>query len=98
MKLLENTSLRLPGTTPVQPRRLDHRFPLATIAEIVAAYEAGSSTNQLCKQYGLSKGSMMKILRDHGVQTRFQPMTKSEINQAAQLYEAIMTPAARQAA
>lgn len=30
----------------------------------------------------------MKILRDHGVQTRFQPMSKSEIDRAVRLYEA----------
>ncbi|MEW1735872.1 helix-turn-helix domain-containing protein [Nocardia beijingensis] len=73
---------------PAKPRRIDHRFNQDAIAEIVAAYREGASTNQLCKQYSISKGSLMKILREHGVQTRFQPMTKDEINEAARLYEA----------
>ncbi|MFD3431235.1 helix-turn-helix domain-containing protein, partial [Nocardia fluminea] len=88
VQLLDTTSPRQPGTTPVRPRRLDHRFTPDAIAEIAAAYESGSSTNQLCKQYGISKGSLLKILGDHGVQTRFQPMTRAEITHAAALYEA----------
>ncbi|WP_245663734.1 helix-turn-helix domain-containing protein [Nocardia arthritidis] len=86
-RLLETTSPRPPGTTPVQPRRIAHHFTQDTIAEIVDAYREGASTNQLCKQHGISKGSLLKLLDEHGVQTRFQPMTKDEINQAARLYE-----------
>lgn len=71
---------------PTSP--IAHRFTQDTIAEIVAGYREGASTNQLCKQHGISKGSLLKILDEHGVQTRFQPMTKDEINQAARLYEA----------
>ncbi|MGQ4615174.1 helix-turn-helix domain-containing protein [Nocardia sp. R7R-8] len=88
MKILDTTSPRPPATTPIRPRRLDQRFAPETLAEIAALYESGSSSNQLCKQYDLSKGSLMKILQDHGVQTRFQSMTTDEITQAAKLYEA----------
>lgn len=88
VRLVETTPPRQPGATAVQPRRLDHRFTPAAIAEIVAFYESGSSTNQLCKQYGLSKGSLLKILDEHGVKTRFQPMTPGEIAHAAALDEA----------
>ncbi|MFD4401123.1 helix-turn-helix domain-containing protein [Nocardia sp. NPDC058499] len=39
-------------------------------------------------QYDLSKGSLMKILQDHGIETRFQSMTTDEIDQAVDLYRA----------
>lgn len=71
---------------PPQPHRIDRRLPPNTIAQIVDSYRSGASTNQLCKQYGLSKGSMMKVLRDHDVPTRFQPMTSDEIDSAVALY------------
>ncbi|MBF6231299.1 hypothetical protein [Nocardia farcinica] len=68
-KLLHTASPRPSATTPIRPRHLDQRFAPETLAEIAASYECGSSTNQLCKQYDLSKGSLMKILQDHGIKT-----------------------------
>ncbi|WP_067475173.1 helix-turn-helix domain-containing protein [Nocardia amamiensis] len=58
------------GGSTVQPRRLNRRLSPATIAELVGAYRSGTSTNKLCEQYGLSKGSLMKILQEHGVRMR----------------------------
>jgi hypothetical protein len=72
--------------TKIQNRRLDRRLSPGTIAELVAAYRIGTSTNQLCRGYQLSKGSMLKILADHGVAMRYQPMTDTEINQAVRLH------------
>ncbi|PKV98745.1 hypothetical protein [Nocardia fluminea] len=72
---------------PAKPRRNDHRFTPTAITEI-ADYREGASSNQLCKQYGLSKDSLVKILREHGIQTRLQPMTQDEVDRAAALYEA----------
>ncbi|MEU2257714.1 helix-turn-helix domain-containing protein [Nocardia xishanensis] len=70
----------------VRPRRLDRRLCAATIAEVVEGYEGGSSTNLLCERYGLSKGGRLKILQEHGVQMRNQPMTDEEIDWAERLY------------
>ncbi|WP_330254208.1 hypothetical protein OG874_06495 [Nocardia sp. NBC_00565] len=52
----------------------------------VEGYREGSSTNQLCERYDLSKGGLLKILREHGVQMRNQPMTEDEIDWAVRLY------------
>jgi transposase-like protein len=70
----------------IQTRRLDRRLSPDTIAELVAAYHSGSSTNQLCWRYGISKGGMLKVLADHDVTMRYQPMTDDEITEAVRLY------------
>ncbi|WP_067475233.1 hypothetical protein [Nocardia amamiensis] len=73
-------------TKTVQPRRLDRRLSPATIEELVDAYRRGTSTNQLCERYQMSKGGLLKILQEHGVQMRYQPMTEEEIDWAVRLY------------
>lgn len=88
---IEATPARRPAKTDsstVQPRRLDRRLSPDTIAELVDAYRNGSSTGGLCERYQLSKGGLLKILRDHGVEMRYQPMTEEEIDWAVQLYTA----------
>jgi len=65
---------------------LDRRLSPDAIAELVAAYRSGTSTNRLCQRYQLSKGGVLKILADHGVVMRYQPMTDDEINEAIRLY------------
>lgn len=70
----------------VRPRRLDRRLSPATIAELVDAYRSGTSTTKLCERHGLSKGGLLKLLQDHGVQMRNQPMTEEEIDWAVRLY------------
>ncbi|MGV9738457.1 hypothetical protein [Nocardia farcinica] len=72
-------------SSTVSPRRLDRRLSAATIAEVVDAYRCGASTNQLCERYGLSKGGLLKILGEHGVEMRNQPMTEDEIDWAVEL-------------
>lgn len=74
------------GISTVRPRRLDRRLSPTTIAELVDAYRAGASTNQLCKRHGLSKAVLLKILQEHGVEMRNQPMTEEEIDWAVRLY------------
>ncbi len=38
--------------------------------------------------YNLGKGTVLRLLREHGVQLRRQRMTAAEIEQAIQLYQA----------
>ncbi|MBF6216253.1 helix-turn-helix domain-containing protein [Nocardia puris] len=86
---IEAAPARRPAKTnssTVQPRRLDRRLSPATIAELVDAYRGGASTNKLCERYELSKGGLLKILQEHGVQMRNQPMTGEEIDCAVRLY------------
>jgi hypothetical protein len=70
----------------VKNRRLDRRLSPETVTELIVAYRFGASTNQICQQYGISKGGILKILTGHGVAMRYQQMTDDEINEAVRLY------------
>jgi len=69
----------------VHIRQLDRRLSPTVIAELVAAYEAGTPTPELCRQFSLSKGEVLNLLREAGVQMRRQPVTETEITQAVTL-------------
>lgn len=59
----------------------------AELAQIAQDYRDGIESTALVKRYKLSKGSVLKILAEHGVEMRPQPsMTTAEIEQAARLY------------
>ncbi|WP_278265269.1 helix-turn-helix domain-containing protein [Nocardia sp. AG03] len=73
-------------TNAVQPRQLDRRLSTETVAELVRAYRSGTSTGKLCEIHQLSKGGLLKILSEHGVEMRYQPMTNEEIDWAVRLY------------
>ncbi|WP_338773072.1 helix-turn-helix domain-containing protein [Nocardia vulneris] len=73
------------GSVP-RPRQLDRRLSAETIIELVEAYQAEATTTQLCEQYRLSKGGLLKILRKHRVRMRKQPLNDAQIGQAARLY------------
>lgn len=80
-----------PGTKrqPIADRprwRATERLSAGMAEEIVAAYLAGSPTPRLAEQYGLCRSSISKLLADRGVELRRRSLTKSEIDQAAELY------------
>ena len=60
----------LPQDPPPRVHKLDQRLDPTAIAEIVASYEAGMSSVKLMRTYGLGKGSVLKLLREAGVQIR----------------------------
>jgi transposase-like protein len=86
----ERESADPPPARTAAPRvhKLDKRLDPAVVAELVAAYEAGTSATQLTKQYNVGKGSVLRLLHEAGVAIR-QPrvMGQAEIDQAVQLYE-----------
>lgn len=57
--------------TPLPPvQRVDRRLSGETIAELVQAYRDGAGTPTLRRRYGLSQGSVLKLLKQHGVVMR----------------------------
>ena len=88
IKLVDATPPRQPAkaSSSVQPRRLDRRLSAQTITELVDAYRGGTSTGKLCEIHKLSKGGLLKILAEHGVEMRYQPMTAEETSWAVRLY------------
>ncbi len=70
------------------PRRhkLDQRLDAEQIAEIVAGYEAGSHSAELSRRFGVSKTSVIKILREAGVAIRRQGLSDADAARTEHLY------------
>lgn len=68
-------------------RSLRRRLPAGVIQEVVSRYDAGEETPLLCKEYGVSKGGLLKLLREEGVRLRRQPLADGVVAEAARLYE-----------
>jgi hypothetical protein len=67
---------------------INRRLSQAIIMELVDAYRRGTPTTTLCEQYHLAKGSVLKLLADHNVTMRHQPLTEQQIEQAIERYQA----------
>ncbi|XUK63971.1 Helix-turn-helix domain containing protein [Plantibacter sp. RU18] len=76
----------MPGHV-VQPTRLSRRLSPELVTEIVDNYEAGITTTALCAEYSLSKGGLLKILGERGVEMRRQSLDAEQLNEAIRLYE-----------
>lgn len=72
--------------TTVQ-RRLRRRLSPDVVREIARRYADGEHTPQLCQEYGISKGGLLKLLRTEGVQLRRQPVPERVVTEAARFYE-----------
>lgn len=55
--------------------------------EVARRYEAGDTTTQLAKNYGVAKSTIIGILRGRSVMMRRQPLTAEQVSEAARLYE-----------
>jgi hypothetical protein len=64
------------------------RLSTDTIQQLIADYQAGTPSTQLMVTYSLGKGTVLRLLREHGVQLRHQRMTPTDVAQAIQLYQA----------
>ncbi|AMT69930.1 hypothetical protein ABG82_05845 [Mycobacteroides immunogenum] len=51
--------------------------------ELVAAYESGISSNQLVIDYGIAKGTVLKLLRANNATMRRQGLNAAATKQAA---------------
>jgi hypothetical protein len=67
--------------------KISQRLTPEEIARLVLSYEAGSSTTQLEDAFGLSHGSVVRLLQKHGVETRFPGLSDEEAATAQKLYE-----------
>ena len=63
-----------PADTPqrasYQPRKLSQRLSDETVAAMLAAYQAGATTRDVGKRFGLAHSSVNKLLKHHGVKLR----------------------------
>lgn len=56
-------------------------------AEVAMQYEAGDTTTQLAKDYGVAKSTIIGILRSRNVVVRRQSLSMEQVGEAARLYE-----------
>ncbi len=70
------------------PFKLSQRLGQEVIRQIVARYEAGEPSTALMKEFSLSKGSVLKVLREAGVAMRNQGLSGEQVDEAQGLYEA----------
>jgi DNA invertase Pin-like site-specific DNA recombinase len=69
-----------------EPFKLDQRLNPDTIINIIARYEAGEPSTAIATTFNISKGSVIRILREAGIPIRNQGLTNDQIAEAAQLY------------
>lgn len=58
------------------------------LADVMARYKAGETTQQVGTRYGVSKTHVATIFREQGVTIGRQGMNDEEVNEAATLYAA----------
>ena len=75
-----------PQTTPPQPFKLTQRLKSDVVEQIVTRYKAGEPSTAIATTFNISKGSVIRLLRNAGVTIRNQPLTSDQITEAAQLY------------
>ncbi|MUL45658.1 hypothetical protein FZI85_28350 [Mycobacterium sp. CBMA293] len=85
MEQSTNRQVREPVEPPA-PHRLDRRLTAAVVSELIAAYQAGETTGVLRQRYGLSQGSVLKLLREQGVVMRRQGLSETDKAVVAELY------------
>ncbi|MFR9772410.1 helix-turn-helix domain-containing protein [Nocardia sp. SC052] len=84
---LASTPPREPEPVASKPHRLAGRLTEAMREEIVAKYEAGVPSTKLVREYGIGKGTVLKILREGGAAMRNQGLSDEQVGEAARLYE-----------
>jgi DNA invertase Pin-like site-specific DNA recombinase len=75
-----------PQPAPVEPFKLDQRLTPATITKIIERYEAGEPSTAIAITFNISKGSVIRLLRQANVPIRNQGLSDDQIAEAAQLY------------
>lgn len=83
--LMPDLATKIVQCEPI-PRPLHRRIEPSAVAEIVEKYQFGVTTPSLCRDYSLSKGGLLKLLREAGVQLRRQPLNDHQVREATALY------------
>ncbi len=93
VRQLESLRQQLPSLdapvrrSPERPNRLK-RLSEEQVQQLAEGYEAGATVYELGDQFGISRQTVGKILKQHGVTMRRQGLTPDQIDEAVRLYEA----------
>ncbi len=80
------TTGRAVPVTHLRIHSVSKRLGPEMITHLVAEYQSGAPTTALMTKYGLGKGTVLRILDDHGVTRRCQPLSDEQVQQAIELY------------
>ena len=82
-------------TEPRPPRsrvhKLAQRLTAGEVSALQDAYREGSSLAELQQRFGLSRGSVQRVLREAGVRRRRKSLTDTEVEILVERYEAGLT-------
>jgi transposase len=71
-----------------RPRKqLQRRLPPEQVKNLLAAYQAGQSTNEVAASYGVHRTTVVNILNRHGVPFRVRGMPNKDLSEVIRLYE-----------
>ncbi|URM93982.1 helix-turn-helix domain-containing protein [Actinomadura madurae] len=70
-----------------QPRRA-RRLSDEQVHQLIEDYQSGSTVYQLGERFGVSRQTVSRILKRHGVTMRMSGMSQEQIDEAVRLYEA----------
>ena len=88
-KRIAESQARPPLLAQDVPRPRSKRFlTTENVADIVARYEAGETTQQIGTPYGISKTRVANVLCEQGVAIRRQGLSDIQVDEAATLYTA----------
>jgi hypothetical protein len=73
--------------TPLSVRRPQQRVTASLLSDLIAGYEAGETTYQLARKYGINRNTVAAHLRSAGVTIRMDGMTPEQIEQAVEYYK-----------
>jgi hypothetical protein len=88
-KRVDESPPRSPLLCENSPKPSSKRFlTTANVADIVARYESGETTQQVGRRYSISKTRIATVLREQGISIRRQGLTTEQAVEAATLYAA----------
>jgi DNA-directed RNA polymerase specialized sigma24 family protein len=92
-KLLAKPAERPTEQTPSRPHihKLAQRLMADEVHALHEAYRAGASLTELQQQFGLSRGSVQRLLREAEIRRRRKSLTNTEIEVLVKQYEGGLT-------
>lgn len=76
---------------PSKPHRLDVRLDNESVKQLARDYESGASAEELGRRYELSKGSVLRLLRESGAKLRWQSVPVDMVAECVRLSESGLT-------
>jgi transposase len=61
---------------------------VTAITQLLTDYQSGSTARELAARYAISKTSVQRLLKEHGIPLRHQGLSREHVSQAIELYEA----------